>query len=71
MMLLLVDLPIQAFAAQMIYIWGIRYHPELKIIKLFRLDPTQQEANAWGTCLLHHAPLIRLSLKIYKRYMNF
>ena len=43
-----------------IYIWGFRYHPELNILQLLGLDPTQQEANAWGTCLLLH-----IYLKIY------
>jgi len=35
------------------------------IIEQFRLDPTQQEANAWGTYHFLHVPLVRLSPKIY------
>ena len=45
---------------------GIQISPLREIIiEQFRLDPTQQEADAWGTNRLLHVPLVRLSLKIY------
>ena len=42
---------------------------ELKNIKLYSglILLSKKEANAWGTCLLLHAPLTGLSLKIYIR----